>query len=207
MLPRGIGSENPLSERLDPAAAGGACRIPENASSLALTLQIERSFQQQEASWSRARPSCPGSKSGPLLAARITRAVSPGCSFLVVHPSLRVYFPPAHRKGLVSSSVSAGARLAMVASGKVLRRQRRASASPVSSSPRNQDFLREHFCTCFQHLQGLQSRVIYVSGILCGGGDQETGPCRCALGGTRGAAEALAQALRLTRGLQRGCVV
>ena len=40
-----IDAKNPLSERLDPAFAGGARRTPENASLLALTLQIKRSFQ------------------------------------------------------------------------------------------------------------------------------------------------------------------
>ena len=42
-----INAKNPLPERLDPAFAGGARRTPENASLLALTLQIKRSFQRR----------------------------------------------------------------------------------------------------------------------------------------------------------------
>ena len=83
-----IDVENPLSERLDPAFAVRACRIPENTS-LALTLQIKDHFSNLRASWSRSESIRPWEHTAPLLAARVTR-VSPGDSFLVVHPSLRV---------------------------------------------------------------------------------------------------------------------
>lgn len=48
---RRIDVENPLSERLDPAFAIGARRIPKNTS-LALTLQIEDHFSDLRALWS-----------------------------------------------------------------------------------------------------------------------------------------------------------
>lgn len=128
--PPGIDSENPLSERLDPAFAGGACRIPENASSLALTLQIERSFQQRGSFVvaERAHPAL--GANGPFAGGQGHPLCLPVAASLSFIQACVFIFPPAHRKGLVSSSVSAGARLAMVASGRFSASTERASASP-----------------------------------------------------------------------------
>ena len=120
--------ENPLSEWLDPAFAVRACRIPENTS-LALTLQIKDHFSDLRDSWSQSESIRPWEHTAPLLAARVTR-VSPVTASLLFIQAYVFLFQAAHRKGLVSSSISAGTQLEIVASGRFSASTESASASP-----------------------------------------------------------------------------
>ena len=120
--------ENPLSEWLDPAFAVRACRIPENTS-LALTLQIKDHFSDLRDSWSRSESIGPGS-TRPLCwqpGSPVCLPVTASLSFIQAYVFL---FQASHRKGLVSSSISAGTQLEIVASGRFSASTESASASP-----------------------------------------------------------------------------
>ena len=104
--------------------------FPENASSLALTLQIKRSFQRRESFVVVERVHPALGAHGPFAGGQghpLCLLVTASLSFI---QACVFIFQPAHRKGLVSSSISAGARLAIVASGRFS-----ASTEPASASP------------------------------------------------------------------------
>lgn len=124
-----IDAENPLSERLDPAFAGGACRTLENASLLALTLQMKRSFQRHGSFVVAKRVHSALGAHGPFAGSQGHPLCLPVTASLFIQAYVFI-FQPTHRKGLVSSNVSAGARLAVVASGRFSASTESASASP-----------------------------------------------------------------------------